>query len=94
MRLSTPVIWAMVIVGAVAMYRGAKGAEHPAATSEKPPGWRVHRALPGQDYQPRGRFFDNRTGCQVDLASDAIGSPAGSRFVCLRIDANNKVTTR
>lgn len=86
MRPSSVVIAAMVLIGAIAVYRGAKGAEqHPAMTSAEPPGWQLHRALPGAEFKPVGRYFDNRTGCQLDLASDRFAMPSGTRLACIKI---------
>lgn len=63
--------------------RALRAAEqHPAMTSAGPPGWRVYRSLPGEDFAPRGRFFDTRTGCDVDAASDAIAAPKATRTTC------------
>jgi hypothetical protein len=86
MRLRIVVIGAAAIVAAVAIVRGARGAEHPAMTTDHPPGWQLQRALPGEDFKPRGRFFDNKPGCLLDLASDRWAMPSGTRLVCLHID--------
>lgn len=87
MRLSTILIVTMIAVGAIALVRAAKGAElHPAMTSERGPGWQLQRALPGEEFKPRGRFFDTATGCQLDLASDRNAMPTGARLVCMRIE--------
>lgn len=86
MRLSTLLIVTMIAVGAIAIARGVRGADHPAASSGGPPGWQLQRALPGEDYKPRGRYFDNRTACQLDLASDSIVQPTGTRLACVRIE--------
>lgn len=91
MRPSTILIWSCVVIGAIAMYRGAKCAEHPARTAEHGPGWQLHRALPGEEYRPVGPFFDTRGGCLVDLASDRFAMPSGTRLACVRIDTNATV---
>jgi hypothetical protein len=63
--------------------KASRAAElHPAETSATPPGWQVFRALPGEAYKARGRFFDNRTGCELDAAADINGSPKATRTAC------------
>lgn len=87
MRPSTAVALAVVIVAAIAILRSAKAADHhPGMTSDHPPGWQLQRALPGEDYKPRGRYFDNKQGCLLDLASDRYAMPSGTRLICLRIE--------
>lgn len=94
MRLRTVVAVSVAIIAAIGVIRAAKGAEHPAMTSDHPPGWQLQRALPGEPYKPRGRFFDTKTGCQLDLASDSFVQPKGTRLVCLHISlpSNRKAT--
>lgn len=80
---------AMVLGGCFALSTCAHGAEHPAMTTDHPPGWQLQRALPGEDFKPRGRFFDTRQGCLLDLASDRNAMPSGTKLVCLRIEKGN-----
>jgi hypothetical protein len=81
------VIAAAVLVAAVAVVRGARGAEqHPGMTADHPPGWQLQRALPGEKFKPRGKYFDNKNGCPLDLASDRWATPSGTRLVCLHIE--------
>lgn len=91
MKVRHVVLTAAALVAAIAIVRGAKGADqHPAMTADHPPGWQLHRALPGEDYRPRGRFFDNRTGCELDLASDRWAMPKGTRLICLHIERSKR----
>lgn len=74
---------------AITLLRGIQvraAEQHPAMTADTAPGWQLHRALPGEEFKPRGRFFDARTGCLLDLASDANAMPSGTRLVCLRVE--------
>lgn len=93
MRLSRILIAAAVVLGAMAIGRVVRGAEqpHPAMTSDAPPGWRLYVTLPGEEPKARGRFSDNRTSCQLDLASESYVVPTGTRLVCLRIGSDGKV---
>lgn len=75
---------AVVLITIASSIKAAE--QHPAMTADIPPGWQLYRALPGEEFKPRGRFFDARTGCLLDLASDANGSPAGTRLICLRVE--------
>lgn len=61
-----------------------------AAPHAKSAEWQLMRALPGDDYRPRGKVLGAETACLLDLSSDRNASPSGTRFQCIRVKATTE----